>query len=59
MTRNKKRENVPPSDPIVTESNNVIVISTETHHIVKEESLEKVYNKKSAYQVDMVSIDLN
>ena len=59
MIRNKKRENVPPSDPIVTESNNVIVISTETHHIVKEESLEKVYNKKSAYQVDMVSIDLN
>jgi len=48
-----------PSDPIVTESNNVIIISTETHHIVKEESLEKVYNKKSAYQVDMVSIDLN
>ena len=59
MTRNKKRENVPPFNPIVTESNNVIVISTETHHIVKEESLEKVYNKKSAYQVDMVSIDLN
>ena len=58
MIRNKKGETSSPSDPIVTESNNVIIISTDKHHIVKEESLEKVYNKKSAYQVDMVSIDL-
>ena len=35
-----------------------IPANTEVYHIVKDESLEKLYNKRSPYLVDMVSIDL-
>jgi hypothetical protein len=56
----------PPPKPIIEEipmyifSPKVenIPANTEIYHIVKDESLEKLYNKKSPYLVDMVSIDL-
>lgn len=51
---------VPPSAPDTDyKHKDAVIIATEKYVIIKEESLEKLYNKKSSYQSDMISIDSN
>ena len=32
-------------------------IKKDSYHVIKDESLERIYNKKSPYLVDMIAID--
>lgn len=58
MIEENEGDFIPPSTPEVGfKHKDAVVISTEKYVIVKEESLEKLYNKKSSYLSDMISID--
>lgn len=58
MNEEKEGDFVPLSTPETDfKHKDAIIIATEKYVIVKEESLEKLYNKKSSYLSDMISID--
>jgi hypothetical protein len=58
MTDNTEGDSIPPSTPEADfKHKDAIIITTEKYIIVKDESLEKLYNKKSSYLSDMISID--
>jgi len=58
MNEENEGDLIPPSTPDTNFKNkDAVVITTEKYVIVKEESLEKLYNKKSSYLSDMISID--
>jgi len=60
MTDNTEGDLNPPSTPETDfKHKDAIIITTEKYVIVKDESLEKLYNKKSSYLSDMISIDSN
>jgi hypothetical protein len=58
MNDNTEGDLIPPSTLEADfKHKDAIIITTEKYIIVKDESLEKLYNKKSSYQSDMISID--
>jgi hypothetical protein len=58
MNDNIEGDSIPPSTPEADfKHKDAVIIATEKYVIVKEESLEKLYNKKSSYLFDMISID--
>ena len=58
MNEENEGDIIPPSTPETDfKHKDAIVITTEKYVIVKDESLEKLYNKKSSYLSDMISID--
>jgi hypothetical protein len=58
MIEENEGDSNPPSTPEADfKHKDAIIITTEKYVIVKDESLEKLYNRKSAYLSDMISID--